>query len=381
MDFSLGDLMASSAKKDSKTISLDFEEPKEAKNELTVQNSEVVLAAEKSLVVKSNRLVEAIYKNLTLNEHRMITLAIVNLRQLVHENPNQGMIPPSIFISKHQYQAFFGVTSHSAYKILKEAATSLYEKTIKFSDAEKSSEIRWIYKKSIYNVKNSGVEISFSPEIIAEILDVTSDYTKYFFRYHRPLPTFYSIRLYELLSRWRYRGETDFIEINYFRELLGVEEEAYTRVQHLKERVIFPAMENIHKFTDLKITNLVNQKAGRTIIGFKFYFEINNEVAYGLEPIIDISQLSELEQKSRAIIHKAQTGLVDVKESPKKLTQDDFVFPEKWLITDKRVFVQLKNESPDSEITVEDIENYKRKNPDEKQSNAFIAMKLFGHTP
>ena len=86
------------------------------------------------------------------------------------------------------------------------------------------------------------------------------------------LSSAYAVRMYELLICWRSTGKTPIIELDEFRNRVGVLDTEYHRIAHLKERVIEQSLKQINEHTDITAT-YEQHKKGRTITGFSFKFK------------------------------------------------------------------------------------------------------------
>ena len=64
----------------------------------------------------------------------------------------------------------------------------------------------------------------------------------------------YAVRMYELLICWRSTGKTPVIELTEFRKRLGVLDNEYQRIAHLKERVLELGLKQINEHTDITAT-------------------------------------------------------------------------------------------------------------------------------
>ena len=84
--------------------------------------------------------------------------------------------------------------------------------------------------------------------------------------------TGYAVRLYELLICWRSTGKTPIIDIEEFRNIVGINIGEYKLIADLKKRIIDPSIKQINQHTDITAT-YEQHKTGRTITGFSFKFK------------------------------------------------------------------------------------------------------------
>ena len=78
------------------------------------------------------------------------------------------------------------------------------------------------------------------------------------------LSSAYAVRMYELLICWRSTGKTPIIELDEFRNRVGVLDTEYHRIAHLKERVIEQSLKQINEHTDITATYEQHKKGGQS---------------------------------------------------------------------------------------------------------------------
>lgn len=219
------------------------------------------------LVVKSNRLNSAIQK-LSLSEIRLIQLAIIDSRE-----QNKGLSTDKpLRINASRYVDAFGTSKQTAYEILLEAETNLFERRFSFLD-ERANKVksRWISQVT-YLAGEGAIEVIFTPAVVNEITRIDGlkqFFTKYTLEQTAPLGSVYSVRLYELLIQWREAKKTPLFDLETFRGQLGLEGEEYERMSDFKRRVLDMATKEINDKTDLNIS-YEQEKRGKEIVGFKF---------------------------------------------------------------------------------------------------------------
>jgi len=219
------------------------------------------------LVVKSNRLNAAI-QNLSLSEVRLIQLAIIDSRE-----QNKGLSADApLRINASRYIDVFGKSKQTAYEILLDAETNLFERRFSFLD-ERDNKVksRWISQVT-YLAGEGAIEVIFTPAVVNEITridGVEQFFTKYTLEQTASLGSVYSVRLYELLIQWREAKKTPLFDLEIFRGQLGLEAEEYKRMSDFKRRVLEMAIKEINNKTDLNVS-YEQEKRGKEIIGFKF---------------------------------------------------------------------------------------------------------------
>jgi len=226
-------------------------------------------AMKKELVVKDNALINASY-NLDLTEQRLILLAILEARQ--SNTPNDK----DLTIHADSYINHFNVHRNTAYKVLKGACKSLFERRFSYQKLTPKGNIenvmsRWVQRIS-YVENEALVRIRFSDDVVPLITNLEKHFTSYELEQVSNLTSVYAIRLYELLIAWRSTGHVHMIELEELRSKLGVEAHEYKRMGQFKEKVLHLAIDQINNYTDIK-AEYEQHKRGRSIIGFSFNFE------------------------------------------------------------------------------------------------------------
>lgn len=215
-----------------------------------------------NLIVKHNNLIEAGYK-LSLEEQRLVLACISKLDSRLGVR-----VPDSITVSAREYSEMFGIQLKNAYAQLREATNNLYERDIQLKGKKKTERMRWVYS-AIYNDGEGSVSLKFSPDIKPYLSQLNGMFTCYQLAHVASLRSPYSIRLYELLSQWRSKGER-LIMIAELRSLLDLENK-YNKFHELKRWVIQPAVNDLNLLTDLKVT-FDTQRTGRSISAIFFMF-------------------------------------------------------------------------------------------------------------
>jgi len=225
----------------------------------------------RDLVVKDNALINASY-NLDLVEQRLILLAIVEARE-----SGKGInANDPLEVHAEGYINQFGVHRNTAYQALKDACNDLFARQFSYQKINERGNIenyrsRWV--SEIGYVDNEAVvKLIFAPAIVPLITRLEEHFTKYELQQVSNLSSAYAVRLYELLIQWRSAGKTPTIELQEFRKKLGVLDNEYLRMAHLKERVLELSIKQINEHTDITV-KYEQHKKGRSISGFSFTFK------------------------------------------------------------------------------------------------------------
>lgn len=160
-------------------------------------------------------------------------------------------------------------TAGGNYTELKSAIKSICDKSlwVKLADGEETL-LRWIEKPYI-NKRSGTIKIRLDKDMRPYLLQLKENFTSYELIYTLKFSSKYSIRLYELICSIHYH-DLETYKRNYgldeLRILLGAE--TYKTWQSFKERVLFPAMNEINNFSDKNLViNPIKKPHSRGIIG------------------------------------------------------------------------------------------------------------------
>lgn len=223
------------------------------------------------LVVKDNALINASY-NLEVTEQRLILLAILNAR----ETGNGITSDSKLEIHAKDYASRFDISNDGAYKALKNAVLNLFDRQFSFKEQDKKGNVGTVKSRWVSRIKyiddSATLEITFAPDVVPLITRLEQHFTSYQLKQVSQLTSKYAIRLYELLIAWREVGKTPRIELEDFRNKIGVDDTEYTAMNDFKKRVLEPAIKQINKYTDITAT-YEQHKKGRLISAFSFSFK------------------------------------------------------------------------------------------------------------
>lgn len=221
-------------------------------------------------VVKDNVLINASY-SLDLVEQRVVLQGIVKSRET--EKGFTALNPVSIHASEYEKQ--FGVTKDGAYKALKDAVQSLFERQFTFTELQdgklKVIKSRWV-SQIAYVDDLAEVQIIFSPAVASMCSRLEKHFTSYDLDQVSKLNSKYAVRLYELVIAWKATGKTPEFSLAEFRNKLGLIDNEYTAMNNFKKYVLDLAVKQINEHTDIKL-DYEQHKKGRTISGFSFKFK------------------------------------------------------------------------------------------------------------
>ena len=218
----------------------------------------------KLTVVKHNDLNQASYK-LSLDERRLILSAIALL------NPQEKM-PTEITIRAKDYALQWNIDETNAYRQLKEARSTLFERKIVLRRGERGRDIRWIYDAE-YADGEGYIKISFSPTVAPYLTELKKHFTSYRLAEIKKFRSSHAIRLYELLMQYRKSGwwSENLIRL---KEMLGVDDK-YPRWAEFRRRVLDPAVREINQSTNY-VVDFNIKKRGRKVSGVVFTFALTD---------------------------------------------------------------------------------------------------------
>lgn len=219
------------------------------------------------LVVKTNHLNTAL-QNLSLAEIRIVQLAVVDAR----ETQTGLSTDTPLRIDASRYAKAFDTTRQNAYKRMKEAEDTLFNRRFSFIDDDgKLVKSRWI-SQAKYIDDEGAIELIFTPAVVKGISRINGAedfFTSYLLEQTTGMTSNYSVRLYELLVQWKSAKKTPVFELDKFRGQLGLGINEYQRMGNFKNRVLDLAVKEINDTSDLKVS-YSQVKKGRTITGFTF---------------------------------------------------------------------------------------------------------------
>ena len=193
------------------------------------------------LVVKDNALIEASF-NLSLVEQRLMLLAIVEARELpvlTYETP--------IRVSVRSYADEFKVNDNTAYEALQDSVNTLFDRQFTYYDKDIDERLksRWIHTVSYMDNKGH-VIMYLTPVVIRMIKRLEVEFTKYLLNHVSDFKSKYSIRLFEIIAKWKEIGHTDKYSYADLRAMLGVEETEYKTMSLFKVNVLDKAVKEIN---------------------------------------------------------------------------------------------------------------------------------------
>lgn len=227
-------------------------------------------------VWQSNRLVEAA-QTLTLVEKRLVIAAAA-----LHD-PRKPL-PPKGTVTLHvdDFRDVFGLDHNGAYEELRNAAARLYNRSIRriYNSKGKPVEehVRWVWMAR-YAKGQGTVTLGFSPVVAPYLTMLHTEFTRYKLKQIGSIGSFYGLRLYELCAQFRKAGERT-ISLQRLRDMFDLGDK-YQRMETLRRRVLDPAVAEVNKYTDLRVT-ITPERKGRKIVGFHFDITQDDQIPLDL---------------------------------------------------------------------------------------------------
>lgn len=250
----------------------------------------------KELVVKDNLLVEACH-SLNLVPQRLIVLAIIEAREQGTMIKAGGILK----IKASDYVKIFNVSTKSgaAYRALKSAADELFEATFKWQSKDENGKqeinISRFVQRITYVEEAAYVKIMFSQDIMPLITRLDKRYTEYDLIQISDLKSGYSLRIFEMFMQWVGNKTPPIINLEDFRERLGLPENKYSSMGDFKKRVLDPSVEEINLKTNLE-ASYEQKKEGVKIVGFRLISKHKKPIK---NKVIDANKEVKSEEKTQ----------------------------------------------------------------------------------
>lgn len=207
-------------------------------------------------------------QNLSLSEVRILQLAIVDAR----ETGNGLSLDKPLNISALRYAKAFGVARQTAHEAILSAEKNLFDRRFSFLDTDdKLVKSRWVQRVK-YLDDEASIEVILTYDVVNEITRIDgyeNFFTQYLLEQTAKMQSTYSVRLYELLVQWKSAKKTPLLQLDCFRQQLGVGVDEYKLMSNFKKRVLDLAVKEINETSDLTVS-YEQEKRGKSIIGFKF---------------------------------------------------------------------------------------------------------------
>lgn len=210
------------------------------------------------LIYKTNSLIEASYR-LTLDEIRVLALTIGTM------NPKSDQQVFDFTVADFIAE-FPDATTKNAYNQIQNAINRLYDRSVRTEDGERVTKFRWVSSQTYF--KSEGrFRIALTNEVMPYLTQLKGQFTQYQLRHISSFKGVHSIRIYELCTQYKSRGDRE-ITVEKLKEWLQVEDN-YSRWGNFKMRVLDPAVKEINAKSDLLVSVELIKK-GRAVHAIKF---------------------------------------------------------------------------------------------------------------
>ena len=243
-----------------------------------------------------------IQNKLTLLQRRAWNVLLANA---YNELPNKEIYTINIT----ELAAKIGVQNNQTY--LKEALESLVDCTVKWNILEKDKEVEWGVASLLGSARiQDGICLYEFPYVLRMKLYNPRVYTKLNLRLQNRFKSQYGLVLWEVCFDYfdvsRDEGETPFIPLASFRELMGIKGNEYPEFKHLNAVVIKPSLAEINKETDYFV-EVELKRIGRKVGELKFRISKPKQIT-GAEPIQE-SLYPDIEDLSPVALELVQAGV------------------------------------------------------------------------
>ena len=221
---------------------------------------------------------------------------------------------------------------------LKEILESIADFKVKWNILGKDKKQEWGVAHLLAEVRiHDGICFYQFPHTLRLKLHNPRVYAKLNLRLQNQFTSKYALVLWEVCFDYfdadRQQGETPFIPLETFRELMGVEADEYTTFKSLNQWVIKPAIKEINDLTDYHV-EIEQKRLGRRIAELKFRITKVKQLPVQESLFPDIENLppvaiellqAKIDQKVALRIAAAEWDFVNPEKLPKPGTYPDFL--------------------------------------------------------
>lgn len=212
-------------------------------------------------IYKSNELIYASYK-LSVQSQKLILSCLAKLDYRYE-------ISKEITLSAHEFSELMGIDLKNAHRELYKAADCLFDSKVLLKKDINTYTFRWVQKSVEKHTGNGAVTLRWTDDVMVYISQLKDSFTGYKLRNISQLQSAYSIRIYELLMKWKSTGCFT-IMLDDFKYCLGIIDK-YSLYKDFNKWVIKPSIRELNKYSDL-IVNVDQIKQGRKVTGLVFRF-------------------------------------------------------------------------------------------------------------
>lgn len=223
-------------------------------------------------VVKSNKMIQGKYKMSALEQKLVLTLC-----SKIKSDDDMFM---EFTMTANEFANFLGIDNkdYEFNRTLKRKCKILNNKDIEMNLGTKEKP-DWLFFHWFEYIRyipgTATIKMKFSPVLEPYLLNLKETYTKYRLGYVINFKSEYSFRFYEIMKQYESIGERT-ITIEEIKDLLMIDKDKYTKYSHLKAKVIQKAIEEINKYSDIKINLEKEEKEGKKVVGLVFSINKND---------------------------------------------------------------------------------------------------------
>ena len=197
-----------------------------------------------------------------------------------------------------QFAGIASVSHSRIYEKVFEAAIRIMERIIVIQQEDGPLAVALL--SSVKALAGEGrIAVRFSEEILPYIFDLKREFTKYQLKNVLGLRSAHAIRLYELLKQTESLKKRK-MTISELKEYLGAGEK-YQRFDHLKSRVLDPAIHEINEKTDINVS-YAKIKEGREFVELKFTIKSNQKPQKPQKRLKKVDVEEELHPEGKAFL-------------------------------------------------------------------------------
>jgi len=216
-------------------------------------------------VTQSNRLLESAH-TLTLREKQLVLLAASQLDPHGQADPDA-----TITVTAAQFATAFDIHINHAYPAMEQAVESLYNRTIRTIRTSPRGRVikrhaRWVWAAE-YQAGEGQCALVFTPDVLRYLTDLRKEFTTLQLSQVGKLPTFHSVRLYELCMSAVATGAIEFA-IDELRDVLNLKDQ-YPLFKDFRRYVIDESVGHINTHTELRVDGEYRRE-GRKVTGVSF---------------------------------------------------------------------------------------------------------------
>lgn len=266
-------------------------------NNKSIQNKTITPVNSKKDVVKSSAAIHS-SNSISLLERKVWNCLLSNAyEKLVNVEVHK--------ISIRELADLLNYSSNN-YDYLKETLERLISTVVSWNILNKQKE-EWSATSLLASaaIKDATIYYSYSPFLREKLYNPTM-YARINFSLQNKFSSKYALALYELCVDYfdvkRSQGETPYISLEKFRELMGVDKSEYTEFKRLSKRVIYDPIEEIISLSDFTIEPQFRRN-GRKIDALKFIIKIkDSERSPQISKILPAPLLQKRDIQSESIL-------------------------------------------------------------------------------